>query len=135
MGSKLPNPVRLACIRPAASVHPEPGSNSPLYKCFVCSRPHFISQNRNLLLICLAFGAWCPALPPHTALLALRVFFLQFPVPSKLTVLTSFCLVFLLLSYDLRLLTYDSSQSAPLRFIDYSNVLKNFTPCLAVRII
>ena len=24
--------VRLACIRPAASVHPEPGSNSPLYK-------------------------------------------------------------------------------------------------------
>ena len=23
---------RLACIRPAASVHPEPGSNSPLYK-------------------------------------------------------------------------------------------------------
>ena len=23
--------VRLACIRPAASVHPEPGSNSPLY--------------------------------------------------------------------------------------------------------
>src|SRR5690554_2586821 len=25
--------VRLACIRPAASVHPEPGSNSPLYGC------------------------------------------------------------------------------------------------------
>ena len=24
------DPVRLACIRPAASVHPEPGSNSPL---------------------------------------------------------------------------------------------------------
>ena len=23
--------VRLACIKPAASVHPEPGSNSPLY--------------------------------------------------------------------------------------------------------
>src|SRR6202000_774620 len=31
MESKLSNPVRLACIRPAASVHPEPGSNSPLY--------------------------------------------------------------------------------------------------------
>ena len=29
-GSKLPrNFVRLACIRHAASVHPEPGSNSP----------------------------------------------------------------------------------------------------------
>ena len=27
------NPVRLACIRPAASVHPEPGSNSSLYYC------------------------------------------------------------------------------------------------------
>ena len=25
---------RLACIRPAASVHPEPGSNSPLYRKF-----------------------------------------------------------------------------------------------------
>ena len=28
--------VRLACIRPAASVHPEPGSNSSLYYC--CSQ-------------------------------------------------------------------------------------------------
>ena len=28
-----PHPVRLACIRPAASVHPEPGSNSSLYYC------------------------------------------------------------------------------------------------------
>ena len=27
--------ARLACIRPAASVHPEPGSNSPLYKSLV----------------------------------------------------------------------------------------------------
>ena len=27
------NPARLACIRPAASVHPEPGSNSSLYYC------------------------------------------------------------------------------------------------------
>ena len=29
--SKLPNTARLACVRPPASVHPEPGSNSPLY--------------------------------------------------------------------------------------------------------
>ncbi len=28
---------RLACVKPAASVHPEPGSNSPLYKMF-CSK-------------------------------------------------------------------------------------------------
>ena len=30
-------PVRLACIRPAASVHPEPGSNSSLYYCLAKS--------------------------------------------------------------------------------------------------
>ena len=29
-----PDAPRLACVRPAASVHPEPGSNSPLYKMF-----------------------------------------------------------------------------------------------------
>ncbi len=36
---------RLACIKPAASVHPEPGSNSSLYYIFyfefLCSRPSF----------------------------------------------------------------------------------------------
>ena len=32
-GPEGPDPVRLACIRPAASVHPEPGSNSSLYYC------------------------------------------------------------------------------------------------------
>ena len=26
-----PAALRLACVKPAASVHPEPGSNSPLY--------------------------------------------------------------------------------------------------------
>ena len=26
---------RLACVKPAASVHPEPGSNSSLYKSFI----------------------------------------------------------------------------------------------------
>jgi hypothetical protein len=29
-----PAAPRLACVKPAASVHPEPGSNSPLYKMF-----------------------------------------------------------------------------------------------------
>ena len=43
-------PVRLACIRPAASVHPEPGSNSSLYIVvlilfFCCSwRIHLLSS-------------------------------------------------------------------------------------------
>ena len=29
---------RLACVKPVASVHPEPGSNSPSYKCIVTPR-------------------------------------------------------------------------------------------------
>ena len=33
--------VRLACIRPAASVHPEPGSNSSLYYC--CTSCYFLN--------------------------------------------------------------------------------------------
>ena len=32
--SRKTNTARLACVRPPASVHPEPGSNSPLYVCF-----------------------------------------------------------------------------------------------------
>ena len=30
--------ARLACVRPPASVHPEPGSNSPLYVCLTHSK-------------------------------------------------------------------------------------------------
>ena len=43
---------RLACIKPAASVHPEPGSNSPLYKiiCICWTRyPHLIPKLDALL--------------------------------------------------------------------------------------
>ena len=36
--SFLPDAPRLACVKPVASVHPEPGSNSPLYKFYVCDR-------------------------------------------------------------------------------------------------
>ena len=56
MESKLSNPVRLACIRPAASVHPEPGSNSPLYKCFVYD-PDPIFTQKIEICSCL-LGAW-----------------------------------------------------------------------------
>jgi hypothetical protein len=41
---------RLACIRPAASVHPEPGSNSPLYKS-LNSLTKILNLNRNYLII------------------------------------------------------------------------------------
>ena len=34
-----PTAARLACIRPAASVHPEPGSNSPLYSSILSRLP------------------------------------------------------------------------------------------------
>ena len=43
-GIATPAAPRLACVRPAASVHPEPGSNSPLYRrsfdavCFLSPR-------------------------------------------------------------------------------------------------
>ena len=46
---------RLACVKPAASVHPEPGSNSSLYKFLIflslnltlsISVPHLAGRNR-----------------------------------------------------------------------------------------
>ena len=43
-------PVRLACIRPAASVHPEPGSNSSLYYCCTFS---FSCLGLRYVLLCL----------------------------------------------------------------------------------
>ena len=36
--SRKTNTARLACVRPPASVHPEPGSNSPLYVCLTHSK-------------------------------------------------------------------------------------------------
>ena len=65
--------VRLACIRPAASVHPEPGSNSSLYYCFT------------LNLLCISGSAlmssWCSFLkvpclawlPPRWSCAGLRL--------------------------------------------------------------
>ena len=40
-----PAAVRLACIRPAASVNPEPGSNSPLYKENLISQVNYYQKN------------------------------------------------------------------------------------------
>ena len=39
---------RLACVKPVASVHPEPGSNSSLYNLFVLIS---LAQNSLLLLV------------------------------------------------------------------------------------
>ena len=38
------NPVRLACVRHAASVRPEPGSNSPFDSCFASTYPLFLNE-------------------------------------------------------------------------------------------
>ena len=58
-GSKLPKDfVRLACIRHAASVHPEPGSNSPLS----ISKDNFclLALLCFFLLTCFLFSFQCP---------------------------------------------------------------------------
>ena len=61
--SFLDSSVRLACIRHAASVHPEPGSNSPLFVCLFFSTLSFpasflsLSGPRSVLLE-LTFPVW-----------------------------------------------------------------------------
>ena len=44
---------RLACVKPAASVHPEPGSNSPLFICFFFFQ--FVCPLRSLGLVKVSF--------------------------------------------------------------------------------
>ena len=51
---------RLACIKPAASVHPEPGSNSSLYKYF---SKNLYLQDPDCLLKVLSFDRGLPAVP------------------------------------------------------------------------
>ena len=45
---------RLACVRPVASVHPEPGSNSSLYLFFLLGWPSFLFPSRYALLFLIA---------------------------------------------------------------------------------
>ena len=75
-GIATPAAPRLACVRPAASVHPEPGSNSPLYRrslmLFLFSRPG---------LICAIFPK---KIYPETPVSAYACFpILSFSVPSR----------------------------------------------------
>ena len=53
---RRPVTVRLACIKPAASVHPEPGSNSPYYVLFVVVDELTTSSSRSLLLTSVFFA-------------------------------------------------------------------------------
>ena len=48
--------LRLACVKPVASVHPEPGSNSPLYNIVITLLNKSISyflQHTNIIMKCL----------------------------------------------------------------------------------
>ena len=67
---QAPSTPRLACVRPAASVHPEPGSNSPLYR-------------RSLKLFCsLAQGLSCAIFPKKIYLKTSVSLYACFPVLS-----------------------------------------------------
>ena len=85
-------PVRLACIRPAASVHPEPGSNSSLY-------------------YCLFFFFFCLM---GSALFSLHL--LRFPLPRSLT-LSGSCRGPVLASSSQRSFRKTSQLSVPLSFV------------------
>ena len=69
-GASSPVTPRLACVRPVASVHPEPGSNSPLYKkfCFfsVPGLLHPILGLTVAFLVFLPFPAVCHKSPQRT---------------------------------------------------------------------
>ena len=69
-GASSPVTPRLACVRPVASVHPEPGSNSPLYKkfCFfLCPRPPSSYYGLTVaFLVFLPFPAVCHKFPQRT---------------------------------------------------------------------
>ena len=56
----LPLAVRLACVRHAASVHPEPGSNSP-YSVLLYSLPALHAQAQGLRIL-----DWVLCLPYHS---------------------------------------------------------------------
>ena len=59
-GASSPVTPRLACVRPLASVHPEPGSNSPLYELFFLS---FFSDLALYEPLVLTYISICPVLP------------------------------------------------------------------------
>ena len=56
IASYLNTPVQLACVKPAASVRSEPGSNSHLNRCFVLHPSLYILLLKELLLRFLFFN-------------------------------------------------------------------------------
>ena len=65
--SRRTSTARLACVRPPASVHPEPGSNSPLYVCLPLLKKKLIDAlvfPYFLVVICMSMISILLALTP-----------------------------------------------------------------------
>ena len=78
--------ARLACIRHAASVHPEPGSNSPIK--LVC----LASKNKNwrfTLFVSFSFQRTCP--PLQKRLHHINIFIFRCQLSFKIYFLSFFC--------------------------------------------
>ena len=67
------DPARLACIRPAASVHPEPGSNSSLYYCLCFSSVPSHGLRIALLLHSFPFRPARPSRPDEASCAGLKL--------------------------------------------------------------
>ena len=62
--SRRTDPVRLACVKRAASVRPEPGSNSPLENSISSMNERLLSFIRNFVLTMSRFSALEDTMPP-----------------------------------------------------------------------
>ena len=71
---RSPDPVRLACVKPAASVHPEPGSNSSSLNSFISSN-RFVCCRANCYLPLLV---WAYAICPYELTSGFTRFFKSF---------------------------------------------------------
>ena len=88
--ANIPAAPRLACVKPAASVHPEPGSNSSLYISIylislACPATLPLSFQRNLRSNILSFHFRVPCTLSYLSLNMLLVFYQYF---NQLAVLT-----------------------------------------------
>ena len=119
--------ARLACVRPPASVHPEPGSNSPLYVCFLKLR-----LNLKLTLWFSLLGCYFIfndllffSLPPKSLLSVFQICECKDKNFSRFTKLFE-----VFQSYSLTLLRYNSSFSnhfAWAKLINFINMTKSFS--------
>ena len=83
----LPAAPRLACVKPAASVHPEPGSNSSLYILYLKFNPALLIsyQKSTLSIFCVWYLLPCTFVPVFSMISAVLAGFRPaFPAPLTL---------------------------------------------------